>query len=203
MSFANLSHRDFNDRLADGSPTPGGGSAAALSAAMAAAAVEMVCNLSIDKTDDEEVEANLKTARDELRYHRDVLEQLADDDSEAFQEVMSAFRLEQGPDRTEAIQSAMKHAASVPMDTATRCLAITELAVQVAGIGNPNAITDAGAGGLFAHAAMEAALFNVEINLASIEDESFVEEMSADVADRRDAGTEAVARLTDVVRASF
>lgn len=203
MTFANLSHRDFNDRLAEGSPTPGGGSAAALTGAMAAAAVEMVCNLSIGKTDDDTDEADLKEARDELQYHRDVLEQLADDDSDAFQEVMGAFKLEEGPERTEAIQTAMKHAASVPMDTATRCLAITELAATVAEIGNPNAVTDAGAGGLLGHAAMEAALFNVEINLTSIDDEHFVEEMTADVEDFREAGAEAVDRLNATVSESF
>ncbi|MFW6449298.1 MAG: cyclodeaminase/cyclohydrolase family protein, partial [Halobacteriota archaeon] len=49
MSFADLTHRDFNDRLAEGAPTPGGGAAAALTGAMAAAAVEMVCNVTIGK----------------------------------------------------------------------------------------------------------------------------------------------------------
>lgn len=189
--FADESHAAFADALADDAPTPGGGSAAALTGAMAAAAVEMVCRVTLADDDYEDVHDDLAERADALREHRDTLQSLADDDTAAFEAVMAAFRRpSDDPDRPSAIQSAMTTAAEVPLETAAVCGEIIDHAVVVARDGNQNAVTDAGTGALLAHAALRSALYNVDINLGSIDDEATVsalrerrDELEADAAE--------------------
>lgn len=183
MSFGDLSVREFNATLAEGSPTPGGGAAAALTGATAAALVEMVCNVTLGDDDiAADLETDLTRRLDALADRREELTELADADAAAFEAVMEAYRRSSDdPDRSAAIQSAMIGAAEVPLETATACLAVVEHAAELTETGNQNAVTDAAAAALLGRAALETALYNVDINLASIDDPSRVE----DLADRR------------------
>ena len=181
MSFAEQTLEQFIENLASGSPTPGGGSAAAVSGAIAASLAEMVCNLTIGKDRYAAVDAEMRGVRDMLADTRAALIELADDDAEAFDEVMVAFKMPKGEKRSRAIQEASKHAAEIPLETAKHCLDVLEQAVIVARKGNQNSITDAGTAALVAHAALNAALYNVRINLGGISDEAFCSEMTARV----------------------
>ena len=181
MSFAGASLQQFIDDLASGSPTPGGGSAAAVSGAMAASLAEMVCHLTIGKERYADVDAEIRGVRDRLADTRAALVELADDDAAAFDEVMAAFKMPKGDERSQAIQEASKHAAEVPLETAEHCMDVLEQAVIVARKGNQNSITDAGTAALVAHAALNAALYNVRINLGGITDEAFCREMTTRV----------------------
>ncbi|MFP4590897.1 MAG: cyclodeaminase/cyclohydrolase family protein [Halobacteriales archaeon] len=176
MSLGDRTIRSFTEALADGSPTPGGGAAAALAGATAAALAEMVCNVTLRDDDFADVHDELTERRDDLADLRATLTDLADEDAAAFEAVLEAYRRPSGdPDRPEAIEAAMTEAAEVPLRTAEACLAVVDHAATVAELGNQNAVTDAGAGALLGRAALEAALYNVDVNLGSLGDEATVE----------------------------
>ena len=172
----------FIQKLASGTPTPGGGSAAALGGAMAAALSEMVCNLTIGKEKYSSVQEEVKEEKEKLASCRKRLMEAVDEDSKAFDEVMKAFGMpkdseEEKEARRKAIQNAYKLAASVPMETAEKCMEVLEHSAVVAKIGNKSSITDAGSSALLAHASLNAALLNVRINLSGIKDREFAEKM--------------------------
>ncbi len=98
------------------------------------------------------------------------LQRLIREDSKAYEEVMAAYRLRKtDPEAGEkAIAHATEQAAIIPLQTAQRSLEILRLAGELASIGNPNAITDAGVAGLLAKTAIDGALWNVHINLSDL-----------------------------------
>jgi glutamate formiminotransferase/formiminotetrahydrofolate cyclodeaminase len=160
---------DLIDALADGSPTPGGGSAAAYAGAMGAALVAMVARLTLGKKKYAEISEQMLAVLDEAEYLKKKLTNAVQEDSTAFDKVMSAFRLPKGSEeekatRAAAIGKATLHAAEVPLETARFSLRVMELALQAAQIGNPNAITDAGTGAALALAALTGAGYNIRIN---------------------------------------
>ncbi|MGQ9478235.1 MAG: cyclodeaminase/cyclohydrolase family protein [Candidatus Bipolaricaulia bacterium] len=168
-----LSH--LLERLSSGSPTPGGGAAAALAGALAAALVSMVAGLTLGKQGYEESEEEMGRALAEAKKLRDRLAQLIEEDVAAFDGVLAAYRLQRGdPTRPEKIEAALKRACAVPLETAEHCLRALELSQLMAAKGNKNASSDAGAAATLAAAGLEAALLNVEINLRAIRDQEFV-----------------------------
>lgn len=199
MSFADMTVREFVAELSTDDATPGGGSGAAITGAMGAALGEMVCNLTIGKEDFEHVEADMVAARETLEGHRERLLDLADEDSAAFDELMAAYRTPEDEGKAEAIEEASKTAAEVPLETAQECLAVIEESIDVAAKGNPHSVTDAGTAALLAHAALESALYNVEINLGSIDDEDFCEEMRKETDELVTAADAALAEVQDAV----
>jgi formiminotetrahydrofolate cyclodeaminase len=180
--------KDFLDELASASATPGGGSAAALTGAMGAALVSMVCNVTIGKRRFGDVEQELQGVRKESESLRHRLLDLAEADSEAFDQVMAAYRLPKETDDEHAahkavIQRALKQATQVPLETAIACAAVLELIDQVLPKVNPNALSDGGAAALLAEAGMRGAQLNVTINLADIRDADFAGEKQRELDD--------------------
>ncbi len=176
--------QEFVSKLASGSATPGGGSAAGLAGAQGAALLSMVCNLTIGRKKYAEVEKEMLVALDQAETLRQRLIELIDEDVRAFDGVMAAYKLpketpEQKTARSAAIQMGLKEATRTPMETLQACVAVLELAPQVVVHGNPNVISDGGAGVLAAHAGMMTAALNVRINLNAIKDNVFVVEQSA------------------------
>jgi glutamate formiminotransferase/formiminotetrahydrofolate cyclodeaminase len=163
----------FMDRIAAPTPTPGGGTVAAIAGALAACLATMVANLSIGKKKYAQHAETLANVKREAQALRGELMELARRDSDAFDAVLAAGRLPQGNSdeaatRDRALALAGLEAAKVPLATAAACLKVVGLAATVAKSGNVNAITDAGTAGLLARAAGEAAILNVEINLKSV-----------------------------------
>jgi formiminotetrahydrofolate cyclodeaminase len=174
----------FLDELASSAPAPGGGSAAALAAAIGAGLVSMVANLTVGKKQYAGVQADIQRilARSEELRHKclDLLER----DVAAYTEVSKAYKMpkdtdEQRAARAEAMQKALKNATAVPMELARVCVEILNLCPESAQKGNVNAISDVGVGALMAEAALRAAALNVLINLGSIKDEAFVQKERA------------------------
>jgi glutamate formiminotransferase / formiminotetrahydrofolate cyclodeaminase len=164
----------FLDRLASASPTPGGGSAAAFTAAEAAALVAMVARLTVGKKKYVDVQANMERIRDEAEELRRILTEAVSEDAAAFNEFMAANKMpkntpEQETMRAEAIEMASFSAAQVPLKVAATTLKVIELAVEVAKQGNTNAVSDAGAAGILGRAALISAGYNVKINLTSVQ----------------------------------
>ncbi len=165
----------FMDQVAAATPTPGGGTVAAIAGALGSGLATMVANLSIGKKRYAEHTERLRDIKRDTERLRGELMALARRDGDAFDAVMMAGRLPQGSagevaERDHALAVAGLEAARVPLATAAACLSVVELATQVARIGNVNAITDVGTAGLLARAGGEGALLNVEINLKSLPD---------------------------------
>ena len=172
--------RDFVSELASDSPAPGGGSAAALAGCLGAALTAMVCNLSLDEKKYKEVLPEIQEIRQQADALLAKLINAVDDDAQAFNEVMDAYKLpklteEEKAARLITIQQAMKKAALLPLGVAGSCLDALKLAGRILPLGNPNAASDAAVAGLMAYAAIQGALYNVKINLGFIKDAAFCE----------------------------
>lgn len=193
--LANCTLGDFVRRLAEPTPCPGGGSVAAYAGSLAGALVAMVGALTIGKTGFEEAASQMDLL---VEQGVSLAEQLGQDvqrDTDAFQAVADAYRLPKETDaekeaRRQAIQAALRHAAEVPLEVASDCLATSELALTALRSGNPNAASDAGVAALLALAGAEGALLNVAINLASIKDVSWVAERMTALATLRERANE-------------
>lgn len=171
--------KEFIAELASDSPAPGGGSVSAVSGALAAGLVAMVCRLTIGKKGYEEVQSEMEQALAKAEALHQKLTQLVDDDTNAFNEVMAAFKMpketeEEKEARKAAIQEAYKKAADVPYTIAKTCLEVLTLAEGIVNKVNTNAISDIGVASLAAHTGLEGAVMNVKINLPSIKDEAYV-----------------------------
>lgn len=165
----------FIDSVASKSPTPGGGSVAALAGALAAALAAMVGRLTAGKRRYAAVQEEVSALIIEAERLRARLTARMDEDSAAFDEVMNAYRLpketaEEQAAREAAIQTAIIYAAEVPLATARDTLAAMELALVVVQKGNVNAVTDAASSAWMGMAGIQSAALNVRINATSIED---------------------------------
>jgi len=179
-SLLRLSLREFANELSMDSPTPGGGSAAALCAALSAALSAMVANLTVGKKAYKGVEQEMKDAAVEAQALKDDLLRAVDEDTRAFNKVMEAFKLpgaseDQVKEKEAAVEKAFKEATLVPLAVLEKSLVLLELAKVVATKGNKNSLSDAGVAGVIAEAAAWGASDNVKINLLGIKDKAFKE----------------------------
>jgi glutamate formiminotransferase/formiminotetrahydrofolate cyclodeaminase len=167
----------FVAAVAGPTPAPGGGSVAAHAGALAAALAQMVAGLTVGRKKYAAVEAEMKEIALKAAALVNELSSLGPKDAAAYTVVMAAYKL---PGETEAdaaakkrhIDDALMGAAEVPLETARACVRVLELAQAVATRGNTNAVSDAGVAALLAHAACRGAIYNVRINVASLDDKS-------------------------------
>ena len=168
---------DLLDALASGESTPGGGSASAYGAAIAASLVAMVGRLTVGKKKYADVESEIWPLIEEATELQCAMKEAVEKDAEAFTAYMKARKLprdteQQKFDRIQAIQAASINAAEVPLHVARNGLNILRLALKAAEIGNVNAITDAGTAAAFAKSAIMGASLNVRVNLLGLEKET-------------------------------
>ena len=187
MAFASKSLHTFLDELASAEPAPGGGSVAALSGALGASLVAMVCRLTIGKKGYEAVSAEMRAILPRAEALQRELVDLMQADTDAYTRVMNAYKLPKRTDeekaaRARALQAALQHASDVPLCVAEACVQVLALARPIAEKGNQNAVSDGGVGTLMAEAGLRGAAFNVRINLHSIDDAAFVQARRARVA---------------------
>jgi methenyltetrahydrofolate cyclohydrolase len=190
------------EELASDVPAPGGGAAAAMNAAVGAALVSMVCNLTIGKpryADQEPLMRQVLESAVDLRA-RGV--RLAEDDAAAFGAVSQAYRLPKVTEtdktvRTAAIQVALVGAAEVPLRTAAVAAAVIRLAARIMDGANVNVLSDVAVAAASARAALDAAVINVEVNLAAMHDAGRRDSLRAGLAEHAD-----VADVADAVVAS-
>lgn len=174
---------DFVDEVFSDSPAPGGGSVSALAGSLGAALVGMVANLTLKNEqsygDNKEIDSILvKSVK-----LKEQLKDYVDEDTTAFNNVMTAYKMpkrtpEEKAARTDAVQSAIREATILPLRVAECCLEVLKLAITVAEIGNPNALSDAGVAVLMANTGVYGAILNVEINIGSIKDNEFIKEIN-------------------------
>lgn len=186
MSLVKLTVQDFVYELASASPTPGGGSASALAGAMAAAMVEMACNLTVGREKFRDVEEELQTVLARAGELRVKMLASVDEDTEAYNAVGSARKLPKETEqekaaRAEAMQQALHMASEVPLRVAQGAAEIAQLAAIAQQKANPNVASDARVARLLAEAARDGAIANVEINLGSITDGKYVEWLQSEL----------------------
>ena len=177
MSIAQQRVDEFLRTLASDAPTPGGGAVAALAGATGAALVAMVCNLTIGRKGYEDVEARMRAILAEAETARAAFLALADRDATAFDGVMAAFKMPKETDadkavRSQAIQQGYEGAATVPLEIARRAADLMELARETTEAGNANASSDGACAAQALSAAVWCATYNVDINAASLKDQS-------------------------------
>ena len=159
----------------------GGGAAAAHAAALAAALGEMVAHLVERKGKQEDMEREARDALQALGNLRARLNDAADEDGASFAGVVGARRMpgrneEERRARANAVEEALKGAASVPLEVASLAVQVGELLETLAELGEPAWLSDAATGAQLALASVVAARYNVLVNAHEIEDEEFTSE---------------------------
>jgi len=178
--LVDMSLEAFCDELSTESPAPGGGSVAALCAAMSASLSAMVANLTINKKGYENVCVEAKQISEEAQQLKNDCLSTIDDDTQAFYDMMAATRLPKKTDdeinfRLAQIESTTKNAILVPFKTIELATKSVFLAEKIAKCGNKNCLSDAGVAALVADTAAKSAYLNVKINLSGLTDTEFKE----------------------------
>jgi formiminotetrahydrofolate cyclodeaminase len=167
-----LPANELLDRFASESPTPGGGSAAALAGALAAALVEMVAGLPKTRTGAPDEREKLDGAKAAAAKAGARLRELVELDTEAYNAVTASYRLPKASDdekatRSAAIAKAMRQATDVPLETCERTADVLRAAALALAHGNPNAASDARTAIALCRAALDSGAENVRANVSS------------------------------------
>jgi formiminotetrahydrofolate cyclodeaminase len=189
----------YLDEVAAGTPAPGGGSVAAVVAALAAALGEMVANLTLGRRKYADVESSLRPARDRLTALRAALLESAAADEAAYQAYQDAARLPRTSDsektkRAVAMQRALIAATDVPLRVARSVCEVAAILQSMARDGNPHVRSDAALGALLAEAALRGALLNVRGNAGMLKDRELAVTYVTDADRLEEAGREAAQR---------
>ena len=168
----------FMDKLASNSPTPGGGSVAALTGAMGAALVSMVSNLTLNKEKYKDVQPQIEVLLKNSEKLRHEMQDLIQKDIEVFGSLSQVYTMPKNTDaekaaRTQKMQEVLKLACQVPFEIGLKSLDVVKLAQTAAEIGNTQAVSDAGVAALLANACAQSAALNVKININSIKDAEY------------------------------
>ncbi|MGY6277314.1 methenyltetrahydrofolate cyclohydrolase [Methylomonas sp. MgM2] len=196
---------DFLDELASKQATPGGGSAAALMGAQAAALVSMVCNLTIGKPKYAGVESDMRALLAEAEALRQTLTGMIKADVDVFNRLMACYGLPKATDEEKALRSAqiqrvLREATEVPLDCARACAKAIVLSRIAAEKGNLGVISDAGVAVMSAYAGLKSAALNVYINAAGLKDREFAGAKLADLDGIMQAADSEAAAIYDIVK---
>ena len=189
--FGAMRVEGFLESMSSSDPTPGGGAAAAVSGATGAALIAMVGRLTLGKSGFEDLGERMQALVERADEARTGFLVLGDRDAEAFEEVMTAFRMPKETDvekasRTQAIQLGLEHAAGVPLEIARRAVDLMELSEDATALGNPNAASDGMTAAGMLLAAVIGARANVEINASSLKDKTRRQALLDEVAGIRE-----------------
>lgn len=185
MTIASQEIGAFTNAVASGSVTPSGGAVAAVVGAFSASLCEMGCR---------RADADHSATGGPLAEHRSRLLALADEDALAVDELLETV----GDDaRDEAVATATQRATEVPLEIATESLAVLEAAPAILADGSPKAAPDVAAGAYLAAAACRGSVRIVLANAETIDDESFVSEVTATARDVEAAATAALERVEE------
>ncbi|MGZ8190677.1 MAG: methenyltetrahydrofolate cyclohydrolase [Methylococcaceae bacterium] len=198
----------FLDELASRSATPGGGSAAAIMGAQAAALTSMVCNLTIGKPQYAEVETQMQTLLQKSEALREKLTGLIKADVDVFNKLMVCYGLPKATDaekaaRSDAIQNVLKEATEVPLACAHACAEAIELSRIAANKGSLGVISDAGAAAMSAYGGIKSAALNVYINTGSLKDKAFADAKLVELEAILKGTDSAVEEIYQIVKAKL
>jgi formiminotetrahydrofolate cyclodeaminase len=194
----------YLDDLASSSPTPGGGSAAALSGAMAAALTCMVCQLTLGKEKYADVQDEMASLLSRAEEQRQRFQQLMAEDIAAYGKLSACFKMpraseEERQARAAAIQQNLVEAALVPLEISERAVEVAGICERVAEIGNVNVLSDIAAAAMLAASAGTAAAWMVRVNLQSLKDAQTVGSLSRRLSQALDQITSRCQQVTSLV----
>ena len=198
--YLNDTIRKYLGDAASNSPTPGGGSVAALAGALGLSMARMAANFTVGKKKFRDVEHQVNELLGRCAALGDELERLMDLDVQAYGKVSEAYGMPKGtPEekkaRTAGIQQALELAMQAPLRAVRACRDAMPAVRELADVANPNLISDVGVAAILVEAALRAAKMNVEINLKFLKDEALVSETRGEIEDAAKA-TSALARET-------
>lgn len=202
--LTDMTCKEFAEETASESPAPGGGSISAYMGALAAALGTMVANLSAHKAGWDD---RWKEFSDQADKGQELLQRmlhLVDEDTEAFNRIMDAFKMPKSTDeekaaRAAAIEEATLYATRVPLATMEAACATFPLLESMARTGNPASVSDAGVGALAARSAVLGAQLNVRINAASLKDRGEAERLTSRAAEIAAEAIAAEAKVLETV----
>ncbi len=206
--LVNLSVKGFADETSRESPAPGGGTISAYMGALGAALGTMVANLSSHKRGWDDRWAEFSAWADKGQQLMTELLHLVDEDTEAFNQIMSAFSLPKGTDeekaaRSAAIQEATLYATQVPLKTMKASFRAFDICKAMAEEGNPASVSDAGVGALAARAAVLGACLNVKINASSLKDREQADALVAEANELARQACECEQTILQIVEGKF
>lgn len=178
MYDTELSCVDFVEKLASKTPTPGGGGAAALVGALAAALCAMVGNYTIGKKKYADVEEIATDLIKRVDICRSELIELVRKDAEAFESLVNAYSYPMdSADREEVLEKATIAASQPPLQIVRVCEKVCKLLEEMGDIGSKMLISDVGCGAYLCLASMESAALNVFINTRSMKNRDMAKAM--------------------------
>ncbi|HET7637957.1 MAG TPA: cyclodeaminase/cyclohydrolase family protein [Ktedonobacteraceae bacterium] len=195
---------DYLDELASAQPTPGGGSAAALSGAMGAALASMVAHLTLGKAKYADVEPEVEELLQQTEKLRARFQQLMQEDIDAYGKLSASFKLprntpEEVDARDKAIQKQLLEAALVPLEMLESAFQLVQYCYRLAEIGNANVLSDIATGALLASSAGAGAAWMVRANLVAMKDLEMVNILSDRMSIALDGITEYSRRVTTII----
>jgi formiminotetrahydrofolate cyclodeaminase len=194
----------YLDDLASSKSAPGGGSAAAVSGAMASALAAMVCRLTLGKEKYADVSEEITGLLNQAEEQRQRFQQLMTADIAAYTKLAACFKMprdseEQRRMRADAIQLCLTEAALVPLEMSERAVLVATICERVAEIGNTNVLSDIAAAAMLAASAGTSAAWMVRVNLKSLRDEKVVETLSTRLSRALDQITKRCQQVTVTV----
>jgi formiminotetrahydrofolate cyclodeaminase len=194
----------YLDDLASSQPTPGGGSASALSGAMGAALASMVCRLTLGKEAFAGVQQEIEDLLKQTEALRLRFQQLVQEDIEAYGRLSASYKMpretgEERAARTAAIQKQLVEAALVPLEIVERAAELMQCCQRIAEIGNTNVLSDIATGALLASSAGEGAALMVRINLRAMKDDKLVTDLGERLGKALTLITQGGQRVTSIV----
>ncbi len=200
--IADITPDAFLAATAASTPTPGGGSAAALAGALAGALAQMVAGLTVGRKKYAAVSAEARAILDQAQALRQQLTEAIAEDAAAFEQVMAAWRNKSldKEAKAAAVEQATIGAGEVPLKVARLSRDVAQLGQTIAEIGNVNAVTDAAAAVILAHAAVQTAALNVKINAVMLQDKTLAGKWTAE-ADELAAETAVLAQKVQKIAA--
>lgn len=196
--------QQFLDDLSSSKPTPGGGSASALSGAMGAALASMVCRLTIDKDEYADVRQEIAGLLEQTENLRQRFQQLMQEDIEAYGKLSEIFKMpretkEERETRSHAIQEQLVQAALAPLEMAESAADLMQACLHISKIGNAKVLSDVATGAMLASSAGAGAAWMVRINLQSLKDLELMTTLGERLSNALDRITDTSQQVTSIV----
>lgn len=194
VDFSEQTLKQYSDFLSAGTPSPGGGSAAAMTAVLGISLGEMVANINSKKVKSNPQHAESKQRALNLGVIRSKLLNLVTKDAVVFEKLSKYWN-----DKSPLLEDALKNAASTPLEMCTLINEALNIASEEIDLTSAHLISDLSECGIILQAAFRSALFNIEINAKQIQDKEFTAEMRAAVVSL----SASVDKTADILARSF
>ncbi|MCG3179360.1 MAG: hypothetical protein BIFFINMI_01695 [Phycisphaerae bacterium] len=197
---------EFVEAAAARTPTPGGGSIAAVAGALGTAMFAMSVNFTRGGKSDKfkHVEGEMNAAADEMARARSMFLELMSEDMKAFAAWQEASRLDKAdPKRPEALKFATLAAVAVPREQAALCLTVLQRIAHLADKINERLLSDVGVAGVLVEAALRAAHYNIRVNLGSLDGEQDVAALRSEMAESTERARNLLAQIEAKLAGKF